>query len=769
MPSGVHQKALEVYTYIFSLLGKDGLGRDLSLYLPGISPALSFAALSIKPSLLSLFDTFILAVDPTALRPALKAILLALLPGLEEETSEEFGRVLQILGQLKRTIANKGNDDQGQAEALGDQFFWQCVFLATITSPTRRQGVLAYLLRHLPNLGKPIDANSRLTDGNGASTAEFSRSIEAVTSPEPGLLVRCFAAGLSDDQLLIQRGFLDLLVSRLPLHSTVLQRKVTSDDLRKLVAAAASVVARREMSLNKRLWVWFLGPHDASSDSQSASASPERSRPNGAAKDTKLENAAGYFERFGLDPLVASILEMLKETSEKGLEKARPFRICLSLMDRWEIGGLVVPQVFLPALESVRQYEEAAPTPDLFAEVLRSANVFFDGVESGLIWRELTRSLMNGFGDHNLDLRVAHQRLDLIIFTLARFNVKVEEMLQNYLPMLAVLLLIKTRNVTRKISRPCDPQHPELVRKSLKTVGQILDLVPERALKPTPSNGMTEKELDLENQKYFVHLEKFYGRSQGDLGSADYTKVINPVGKLLILNCHQMVLYELRSERLPEYFETELSVLDKAFHKLSAKDFLSKDSTLTCLTQHIEQALNFNGTEIVFRNIIAVISFLEIFSTTMASTTLLSDHRLRVLLPQLLKGIWEHLSPSRPRYNVEAARCVWRTHALSLDQKLVEACVAGLMLSSSDSVSLENARKFEVLWAHSTSSPGAHGRRSSLVHTTRKMSSRLARRTRDSFTLERPLLLLLDSLRNPKTELYNFVSDWLQSLQDPQV
>ena len=124
------------------------MGRDLSLYLPGLSPTLAFASLSVKPTLLSLFETFILAVSPVYLRSALKAILLALLPGLEDETSEEYERTYVILNKFRAVVGLE--KDPGHEDVLKDQFFWQCLFLTSITSSSRRQGALSYLTRSLP-------------------------------------------------------------------------------------------------------------------------------------------------------------------------------------------------------------------------------------------------------------------------------------------------------------------------------------------------------------------------------------------------------------------------------------------------------------------------------------------------------------------------------------------------------------------------------------------------------------------------------------------
>ncbi|KAI4216945.1 MAG: hypothetical protein LQ351_000894 [Letrouitia transgressa] len=713
-------------------------------------------------------------VDPVALRPALKAVILSLLPGLEEETSEEFERTHQLLNQLKETISKSEIAGQGPVAASGNQYFWQCVFLATITCASRRQGGLAYLLRNLPSLAKTYDPKAPSRDCDGViDNDDISPAIEAVTSPEPGLLIRCFAAGLRDEQLLVQRGFLDLLVSHLPLHSPVLQRKVNGEELGKLVAAAAAVVARREMTLNRRLWVWFLGPEDASTADQDAPASPEHSKANGITKTATESNPTEYFEQFGLEPLVFSILDMLKRDAMKVLDKTRPFKICLSLMDRWQIGGLVVPRIFLPAMESVRQYQGDAPTPDAFAEVLRSANVFFDGVESGLIWGQLTSSLLRCLEVQVLSSQTILNRLDLIVFVVTKFNVKVEEMLLSHLPMLAASVLIMAQKITLSVSKSEDRTLLELLSKLFKFVSQVLDMVPEKALRTNKSEKTVDKSLESENQKFLIDLETFYGDNQGAVEPNNSPRLTTVTGGILLLNAYQMTLHALRSETLPEYFEAELTVLDKLFHKLPAKGFLDSEAILSCVVQASERYRISAEGEVKFRDIAAIISLVEIFNTAFFSTGLLYDQRLRTIIPQLLEGIWDHLSPSRPRNNVEAVRCVWRVHALSVDPQLVEGCITTFMLREKPHLqasypTIENARRFATLWTHSNASPGPYGRRSSLARTSRKLSSRVGKE-KDSFLLERPLLLLLDSLNDTNTELYIFTSDWLRSLQNLQV
>lgn len=86
----------------------EGLQRDLPLWSSGLFPFFEYAATSVKvrifvfaiiyrliagqPTLLNLYDTHYLPLQ-AGLRPVMKSFILALLPGLEEETGEFFEKV----------------------------------------------------------------------------------------------------------------------------------------------------------------------------------------------------------------------------------------------------------------------------------------------------------------------------------------------------------------------------------------------------------------------------------------------------------------------------------------------------------------------------------------------------------------------------------------------------------------------------------------------------------------------------------------------------
>ncbi len=685
------------------------------------------------------------------MRPALKAIVLALLPGLEEETSEEFERTLNVLTRLKDVTGAGGRTSLHSLDASGDQYFWQCFFLASITSPSRRQGALAYLVRKLPRLGPILDideASGRL-NGNSAPTANEQEpfgAIQAVASPEPGLLIRCFAAGLQDEQLLVQRGFLDLLVTHLPLRSPVLHQNVSPEDLERLIAAAVSVVARREMSLNRRLWTWFLGPELASDIRDSTPNSPISLESNEIVtslrnlKDTQV----AHFKRHGLFPLVQSIQRMIDNDNGTPLEKARPFRICLSLMDRWEIGGLVVPRVFSPAMEGVWRYQKAAPSKDAFTEVLRSASVFFDGVESGLIWGEIMKVLLSSFdvskGDH--DAETAQDRLSLVLFIITRFNVREEEMLIVHIPMVTLVLLAEVQFYLKASIRD-DALSTELARPALKIVSQLLDLVPERAF---AHNGSSESEVEY-SDLMIGHLvdeaQQFYSESR-NIDSAHPPITGSTIAGSLLQITIQLVIEGLHSGVHVAYMESELSIIDKLVGKISMN--ASNETSFSAL---MEAAITFAAQvreTVPFPAVAAFVSALGILCTTMPSVT--TNNRIRQMVPNLIDRVWADLSPSIPKYNVEAVRCIWRIHStICPDSQLVESSVATLMSVAPDGdnrsgLEVESARRFATLWAHTSQ--------------------------KESLMLARPLSILLDTLFDSKTEVFLFASSWLQSLSNIQ-
>lgn len=750
------------------MIGKDELSKDLSLYLPGLSTTFSFASLSVRGPFLELLEKHLLKIDGRPLRPALKAIILALLPGLEEENSEEFERTLKLLDGFKHAVRPSDAEDLGQNHSSGDKYFWQCFFLASITSNGRRLGALAYLIRNFPKLGQSLPEQSNSSSNgshkNDVTTNQFQLA-EIVTSPEPGLLLRCFAAGLGDEQLLIQRGFLDLLVTHLPLHSTVLQQRVKPEDLELLVTAAAGVVTRRDMSLNRRLWTWLLGPEPAGHENENGPESP--TSVSGDAPESHVSRTQ-YFESYGLHPLTQALLKLIRREAINPLEKARPFRICLSLMDRWEIGGLVVPDIFLPVVNSVRDYKSKATNKADFAEVLRSASVFFDGVESGLIWGEIFGLIALALAPENLSTDEQIDKLSLVTFIINHFNVREEEMLLIHAPLAILSILNVLEDVKERMRGRIEKVGitSEVEKLALNLVMDLLDLVPERAFqaRPPTSQSMVKHDDDnlcaLSNSEIMRSMKTFYVQEQGNLDAFSPPFSARDLGELLVREGGSIASESLSSSVSSADAGIKTRLLIVLLAKVPRVGSLDVSGLLKSMHSKLSMP--------------SQIPFLAFTSIVSLCTSLYSNHyislsQLSSLVDPLVRLAWSYLSASHPKYHVETVRSLWQLQTtLTLENHDIEASICNLMMEHDlngtyASRDADPGRSFIILWTHSLQDNAGHlDRRSSNNDT--KNTPRLSGIGNYEVMLAKPLFLLLDALLDERTQLFMTVRIWLQSL-----
>ena len=797
LPSGVHQKALEVYNVVFSIIGTDGLSRDMPLYLPGLAPTLSFASLAVRAHFFDLLERHFLDLDPRSLRPALKSLILALLPALEDETAEDFDRSLRLMNRFKAAVRPPDSEELTPHHATGDDFFWQCFFLAAITSHSRRPGALAYLTRYLPKLGQPAPSGTSGTaekETPGADAALVAKLSELITSPEPGLLVRCFTAGLADEQLLIQRGFLDLLVTHLPLHSSVLQSRAKPADLELLMGAACGVVTRREMSLNRRLMAWLLGPTPAAGDAEGALESPSFSDgknstyPLSPTSGYSLSPKTSYFEENGLQAMTRALLSMVQpHPGSTPAERARPYRICLSLMDRWEIGGLVVPEVFMPIVDSVRKYKVEAPTKADFNEVLRSAGVFFDGVESGLIYGDMLSLVAQAIGPAgSLSAEERADKLALVRFIILHFNVREDEMATVHAPLSALSILCMLEDIQKRASNVSIVSNASNAAASaavsdnaiqaLTIVAEFLDIVPEGALAPRTASGQESEaskarqqklQLDLSNAQVLKDIRDFYVNDQGSLDTTSPPYGPQAVGALLLRKACSISCQSLLSNA----DGADLPLKSRVLLTLLSKIPLSTSFDVRDLLSALRSRLVRDGDATTFSTFSSILSI----SINLHLSERISTSELSSIVPHLVARAWKFLSAPEPKFHVETVRNLWLLQtALGTANRDIEAAISELMIHTDvkGTFATRNAdpgRNFSVLWLHTLQdSSNPSDRRTPKTPKTPSSSlrsfPRLAGVDHYDVMLTRPLLLMLDALLDERTQLFMTVKTWLVSL-----
>jgi hypothetical protein len=739
------------------------LSHDLPLYLPGLAPTLTFASLTVRPLFLSLVEGYIVDLEPWAIRPALKAILLALLPGLEEETSDDFEPTLRIVNKLREVGGRLETQKTSESGASG-QYFWQCLFLASITNPSRRLGVLAYLNRYLPKLGIPNRRQSATdtSDAKDIPPEMLVAAADSVILPEPGLLIRCFASGLSDEQLLVQRNFLDLLVTHLPLNSPILQKRITDRDLETLIVAAVGVVTRRDMGLNRRLWAWFLGPEPASyRERSSVDGQKIPSETGHVSADAKELSQSQYFSRVGLQPLVNGLLKMIKQGSQIPSERTKPFRIALSLMDRWEIGGYIVPAVFLPTIRSVQTFEKEAPR-NHFEEVFRSASAFFDGVESSVIFSELLGLVDFRSNDVERDPDQVLRNLDLARFIIDNFNVREEDMLQIHVPLLTLSVLVRMREISLHTASPGASIDKEVVSVALNGVlKSLIPLLTERVFSKKTSHEKAAADTKSRNHDILKKIHSFYENSKNSLDLPSLPFGPKQISEMIIREAHDLSVEALESDDNTSCLHDKVDVLVKLLMKLPRSRVLRDRRLYGALSRRLDKK-DHNSSTAAFAVISTIASALTNLFFVHSLGFYISYEDVCGLIPNLVEQLWQYLSPLSPKFHVEAVRCLWSLHSISWVDHLVEASITSLMINSSTISSYhlsseEQAEKFYVLWNHSH-----HGLHEQLPKQVSEVGGTLF--SYQCSMLERPLFIVLDLLSQEPGDVSQSVQQWLQDL-----
>ena len=210
LPSGVHLKALEVYELVLARLGNHGLVSQLSIWTLGLLGLQSHASSRVKPVLLGLIERFYLPLGPKLL-PALPGLLMALLPGMEEDssTSDTREKVLEILEALRMATRTR------LAGVATESVFMNTLWKLLLNVPGVRLAAVNYLTAMLP---KP-------TALLGAHGSTVTLALSRFVSHPPSLCIAALLAALhSRENVMTQRKGLELVLSHFPLkepHSTL--------------------------------------------------------------------------------------------------------------------------------------------------------------------------------------------------------------------------------------------------------------------------------------------------------------------------------------------------------------------------------------------------------------------------------------------------------------------------------------------------------------------------------------------------------------------
>ena len=364
MPSGVHLKALEVYTVLFQNIGVENLSKDLFIYSSGLFPLLENAGLSVKPILLGIYESYFLPLK-RYLRPCLTGFILAILPGLEEG-SDIYQRTFNLL----KNISNQTDD----------AYFFTCLWSAMLFSSATRFPAIQYILAHFDR--KKTMEDQLYLIGNSIDT-----------------MVNSICSCLQDPNSLVQRSILDFILQCLPMHNN----QVTQDDKIKLIKTAIHLVLRRDMSLNRRIYAWFLGLDSNSNPIQlPKSVLIEHSLEKSQNNNENNFNSNIYFEEFSSDLLITSIKAFLNRDHQTHNSSTLSFveiptlpkdriKIITNLSEKQEIGQFIIEKILLDLLlyafkecENLNLAENATKEKNDIKKAI--ITLIFQSLQSNFIW-----------------------------------------------------------------------------------------------------------------------------------------------------------------------------------------------------------------------------------------------------------------------------------------------------------------------------------------------------------------------------------------------
>eukprot|EP01083_Nonionella_stella_P244508 850917_1 len=367
LPGGVHLKSLETYDTLLSLIEPQSLIRDLPLFTMGLFPVLSYASIRVTPKLLDLYENYFLPLGPD-LTPSVSGFVKALLPALQETHSDLFTRVFTIMDHI-RFVCDR------EVFVLS---LWSC----SLHCPEVRLSVMNYISKTLEN-GE---------DG----------TVQGLIPESSLICVQAFSAAVQDDNILVQRGFLDVIISNFRLNEI----KFNDENTIKLIEGLLPALLQREPSVNRRIFQWIH---------------------SGISEDSQPKVS---------DQIKEALLSIMKRCESSAANCITPFDILSALLEQHAslARSQLYAEMHAPLLTYAHRCARSLPNEGV-QSLLVSARNFFKKVPADRSWAVLSDSIERDFllagGDltcRSADTQARQEKaLDFLQFLVLSIPMKLKE------------------------------------------------------------------------------------------------------------------------------------------------------------------------------------------------------------------------------------------------------------------------------------------------------------------------------------------------------
>ena len=417
--------------------------------------------------------------------------------------------------------------------------------------------------------------------------------------------------------------------------------------LERLILSAITVVLRRDVSLNRRLYVWLLGPDSKSS----------------------------FFVKYALRPLTSALNKLLVAQDDLAPDPIRVSKISLALLDKWEIGGHVVPGVFTSLMEAV--FEDPEPA------VLSSTRALFDNMDPAVIWAELFSWIEVG-------------RVAKLIWVVNTFNLREEEMLVKHIPQVLLHIL-------------CLLQHDRLQGTAWFVLARkLVQLIPVRAF--TTSRGI-DLGSDLADVEVNAFVGEYYRKINANLGiDAPLPESISGI----YFHKHLLKLFRSVGEshgRIQENNTMEwIALLKDAAAIVPPLSEFDLSPLVGNLQELLKEPCDPQLLGPCIQTTIALVQHQHISKNTFQLSPALVDQaetQDTSILATFVHLLWRNLAPDRITRHVESVTYIWSFASL-VSSGLIETLLANEVerTSASEEDNAQSCSRFAVLWKHSVDKSG---------------------------------------------------------------
>lgn len=307
-----------------------GLLHDVAIYTSGIFPFFEHASSSIRMEYLDMINRFFVPLGSN-LHLILQNLVLALIPGFEEEGNDCFAKTYSCLGSITKIV--------------GKPNIMKAVWKSMIFGGRHRLAVCNYIGKLHPREMTPQEF------------ADFCAN-------DPDLMLTGLTCSLRDQHTLVVRSALDIIRVHFPNYTKKLSRSQKSQVAEYILL----VLLHRDMSLTRRVYQWiFAGP----------SQDPEDGEPS--------EKPSKESELVVIDA-VKSLLQSVSSDSDK--VASRPFKVLIHLTDKVHIMEPILEELTMGILEAVSSIDTRPST----SAARTSATQLLNLVDLARLWESILRS-----------------------------------------------------------------------------------------------------------------------------------------------------------------------------------------------------------------------------------------------------------------------------------------------------------------------------------------------------------------------------------------